>query len=331
MDTMPTSRRRGGRWLAALLLLTITAGLQVVTAAPAAAVPGNAMWRCQNDMADYLGWSAEISGTSRLVSAIGNLQPGSVIRITASGSVHNGSWFGQWRGPDGSLNDPAPHAEWPAIGVNKFALYGRWSRNGHTFHAGSDSGCLDYSSARSVGNGAEELGIGVNDDVLHDNSGSFRVNVRVWTNSSDVVDGGFERQSTSTLSSPWSGEGTGFKGVDVNRGLSYSGRNNAFIRTNTGWNAVTQRVRVVPNRMYRMSAWVRTSGNYTGGTFGVRPVGRSTPLAWGTYGDYSPPRYRQLLLDFHSGPHGELTLYVGYWAPGYDSWVQVDDVQVWAH
>jgi len=334
MENAPARRRRSGRWIGVLLPLAMVAGLQGATAAPAAAAPGEAMEKCQNDWpAHSFSSSFDISGKTRLLTALGKLQPGTVIRVTASGSVHNGDGvLGQWRGPGGNNPYvPADNTRWPAIGVNKFALYGKWARSGHTFHVGTNSGCLDYTSAWSVGNGADELGIGVNDDDLTDNAGSFRVNVRMWTNSSEVADGEFERQTTSTLSAPWGGEGAGFKGVDINRGLAHTGGNNSFIRTGTGWNAVTQRIYVVPNRTYRMSAWVRTSGNFTGGMFGVRPVTSGTPLAWANYGDYAPPRYQQLLLDFHSGPHGELALFIGYWAPGYDSWVQVDDVQVWAH
>ncbi|GGQ83254.1 hypothetical protein [Couchioplanes azureus] len=329
---MSLTHRRSGRWLGALLALVVMFVLQAATATPASAGPGEAMQKCERNWPDSHSWTADISGTSRLVTAMGNLEPGSVIRITASGSVHNGSWFGQWRGPTGSFDDPAPDASWPAPRVDKFALYGTWLRSGSPFHAGTNSGCLDYTSARAQGNGPDELGVGVNDDVHHDNSGSFRVTIRVWTNSSEVSDAGFEGQSTSSLSAPWSGEGRGFKGVDLNRRFAHTGRDNSFVHTGRpGWNAITQRIRVMPNRMYRMTAWVRTSGNFTSGVFGVRPITGGTPAGSARFGEYAPPRYQPLVLDFNSGQNGELTAFIGYWSPGYDSWMQVDDVRIWAH
>jgi hypothetical protein len=331
MDSSLWNGRRRGRWIRVLLLILVAAGVPVATAAPAAAAPGEAMQKCRTDLPFEQSGSWPVTSRTRLVTLMGNLSPGSVIRVTATGQVHNGSWFGQWRGPDGSPDDPAPDASWPAPGVNKFALYGRWMRSGSWFRAGRDSGCLDYTSAWSQGNGASDLAVGVNDDVLDDNDGSFQVTVRVWTNSSEVYDNGFERQGTAALKAPWTGEGTGFKGVDVNRRLAHAGRNNAFIRTaGTGWNAVTQRISVVPNRRYRMTAWVRTSGNFTSGVFGVRPVNSGTPWRSDTYGAFAPSPYQQIQLDFDSGPRGELSLFIGYWAPAYDSWVQIDDVSAWA-
>lgn len=331
MESMPASPPTG-RWIHLLVSAVLVAGVQTATASPASAAPGDAMQECRAGQSGSSStWSGDIAGTTKLATTLGGLKPGSVIRITASGSVHNGSWFGQWRGPDGSLGDPGGTAFWPASRVNKFALYGKWMRTGETFHAGSDSGCLDYTGVWRRGNHVDDLAVGVNDDVMDDNSGSFRVTVRVWTNPSEVNDGGFERQPGRSLSLGWVGEGAGFKGVDVNRGLARVGKNNAFIRTTTGWNAVAQPIRVVPHRRYRMAAFVRTSGNFTGGVYGVRPASGGSAIAHATYGEYAVTRYRLVVLDFDSGPSRSLTVFIGYWAPGVDSWLQIDDVQVWAH
>jgi hypothetical protein len=79
-----------------LLPAVLVVGIQATTAAPAAAAPGQAMQECRtNSVNSSSSWTGEISGTAKLVTTISSLQPGTVVRITASGSVHNGSWFGQ--------------------------------------------------------------------------------------------------------------------------------------------------------------------------------------------------------------------------------------------
>lgn len=148
----------------------------------------------------------------------------------------------------------------------------------------------------------------------------------VWvrTGPNLVADAGFEQQRSRTISVPWRGEGPDFKGMDVGLGFSFSNGNNAFVRTaSRNWNAVSQFVPVAPNTTYRLHGWVRTSGNYTGGFFGVRP---NNGTRFQETGFGAGAGYRLMSVTFHSGTATGVTVFSGYWAPGADSWMQVDDV-----
>jgi hypothetical protein len=142
-----------------------------------------------------------------------------------------------------------------------------------------------------------------------------------------VIDGGFENQRSPTISAPWLREGQGFKGIDIAKGLASTGSNNAFIRTTAHeWNAVTQVLTVRPNTRYLVEAMVRTSGNMHDGYFGVRTVPDNTIIKERKYGPL--PKYTRLVVDVPSGNRTQLLLFVGYWATGEDSWIQIDDVHV---
>ena len=80
-----------------------------------------------------------------------------------------------------------------------------------------------------LGNGANNtISVGINDTMFEDNGGGpWNITLKVFRNPSVVADGGFERQATSMISSPWRGEGPDFKGIDIARNLAFSGRNNA--------------------------------------------------------------------------------------------------------
>ncbi|GAA1688174.1 hypothetical protein GCM10009765_42060 [Fodinicola feengrottensis] len=139
-----------------------------------------------------------------------------------------------------------------------------------------------------------------------------------------VTDPGFEKQPTSTVSAPWTVEGPDQHGIDRG-GQQHSGTNNAWIRTSSkNWNAVTQVVPVKPNTSYRLTGWIRDTANVSGGYFGVRAGTTSSVLAETHYG--SQPSYGQLTVPFTSGSNTTMTIYAGYWSPGADSWIQVDDV-----
>ncbi len=142
-----------------------------------------------------------------------------------------------------------------------------------------------------------------------------------------VADASFEEQGSGTLGAPWGAEGTGDKGVDRGAGLAHSGANNAWIRTSAaGWNAITQVVPVTPNTNYRLTGWVQSAPNLTGGYFGVRPGTSGTPLAEATFtGNMS---YVPLTVDFNSGASTSMTVYAGFHDTGSDTWLRVDDVQV---
>jgi hypothetical protein len=313
------------------VLASLLAGAAFTLAAadgPAHASPGDA---AHHECSMGWGWTSSVSfsvpGATWLQTVpLSGLEPGDVIRVTAKGTISTGGLSGS-HGPDGNLHDPAPRG-WPAPGLDKYSLYGVWGHNGYTFRAGSDSGCVDYTT--QYGTGPDIIDLGVNDENLADNTGTFNVNVRVWRNPSVLSDGGFEQQASRTISAPWTTEGPDYKGIDIGLNLSHSGRNNAFIRTSsTNWNALTQHVNVTPNTNYRMQGWVRTSGNFNGGYFGVRPGGSNTPMAETRYGSFTVADYQQLTVDFNTGPNTSLTAYVGYWAPGYDSWIQIDDLAIW--
>ncbi|MFJ3306828.1 G1 family glutamic endopeptidase [Streptomyces sp. NPDC086549] len=142
-----------------------------------------------------------------------------------------------------------------------------------------------------------------------------------------ISDPGFEEQYTSAVSRPWSTEGPGFKGIDQDLGLGKTGYNNAFIRTSSRkWNAITQRVSVKSNTNYVLDGWVRTSGNYTTGYFGARNQAGKT-LVQENYGKVrTPGAYQYVHVAFNSGANTSVTVFIGYVAPGADSWVQIDDV-----
>jgi hypothetical protein len=143
-----------------------------------------------------------------------------------------------------------------------------------------------------------------------------------------VQDNGFEQQTSRTISAPWTAEGSGGKGIDIGLGFAASGRNNAFIRTAGAheWNAITQVVRVKPRTRYRVSANVRTSNNVRDGYFGARTVPGNQILKERRFA--AMKSYTRLIFDVDSGDNDTLRIFIGYWAAGQDSWIQIDDV--WA-
>lgn len=142
-----------------------------------------------------------------------------------------------------------------------------------------------------------------------------------------ISDPGFEEQIHQKISAPWSGEGPDFKGIDRWRGYQKTGDMNAFIRTSSrNWNAITQRVAVQANTNYVLDGWVRTSGNFTTGYFGARTQTGKT-LVQENYGKVrTPGAYQYVHVAFNSGGNTSITVFIGYVAPGADSWVQIDDV-----
>lgn len=141
-----------------------------------------------------------------------------------------------------------------------------------------------------------------------------------------VLQDGFEDQTSRSISAPWQSEGTGPKGIDLGLGFAFSGSNNAWIRTaDPGWNAITQRISVGPLTTYAVTAVVRTSENVRDGYIGLRDSGGHVvgEIKFGPL-----PQYQPLRVDVHSGQQTDMTFYIGYWSPGEDSWIQIDDVVV---
>ncbi|BAY98914.1 hypothetical protein NIES37_28920 [Tolypothrix tenuis PCC 7101] len=132
--------------------------------------------------------------------------------------------------------------------------------------------------------------------------------------------GDFEAQTNQRISSPWVGEGR--VGVDIGLGYSNRGKNNVWMRNVSGWNGIRQRVRLQPNTQYKLTAYIRTSGNVTDGYFGVRDAQQKvfSEIKFG-----SLPRYTPMTLSFRTGNETVYNIFTGFWALGQDSWVQVDD------
>ena len=139
-----------------------------------------------------------------------------------------------------------------------------------------------------------------------------------------VQDAGFEQQTGSTVLAPWYVQGTDPKGIDRNLGFARSGANNGWIRTSTrNWNALKQDVPVTPNTNYVLTGWVRGSNNITDGFFGVCTV-PGVVIREVKYG--SLPNYSLQTVTFNSGAHTTVSVYSGFWGPGSDAFIQVDDL-----
>lgn len=144
-----------------------------------------------------------------------------------------------------------------------------------------------------------------------------------------VADGGFEAPVGGP--SAWSFEGTAAHGIDAGLGFAHSGTNNGWIRTSgTGWSALTQQVPVTPGRTYTFAAWVRSSPSLTDGRFGVRvgPLG-STPLGEARFGATPDYTQQQVTVTVPAGTNA-VTVYMGFVAPGTDTYIQVDDIDLQA-
>lgn len=140
-----------------------------------------------------------------------------------------------------------------------------------------------------------------------------------------VLDSSFEDQSSRTVSPPWLVEGDGPKGIDIGLGFAAFGSNNAFIRTTSGWNAITQWITVKPMTQYTLTGWIRTSSNVKDGYFGVRD-NTNLIIEETKYGPLTG--YTKLFVTFNSGFNSTVLLFIGYWAPGADSWVQIDNLSI---
>ncbi|OUL35440.1 hypothetical protein BV372_11395 [Nostoc sp. T09] len=135
-----------------------------------------------------------------------------------------------------------------------------------------------------------------------------------------LLDGDFEAQTSPTVSSPWVSEGK--VGIDRGMGNSNSAQNNVWMRNVSGWNGISQRIKLQPNTEYELKAYIRTSENVTDGSFGVRDANQKAfiELKFGRLGQYVP-----LTLRFVTGNEPEYHIFTGFWAVGQDSWVQVDN------
>ncbi len=136
-------------------------------------------------------------------------------------------------------------------------------------------------------------------------------------------DGDFELQRSGSISAPWIAEGR--SGIDIGRGFSYRGRNNAWARNITGWNAIRQLVRLSAGVTYTLKAFVRTSGNVTDGYFGFRDASQR-PVSEIRFGPMTS--YRELVVRYRPTRTGDYNIFTGIWALNQDTWIQVDYVRI---
>lgn len=127
----------------------------------------------------------------------------------------------------------------------------------------------------------------------------------------------------------WAREG--WAGLDVKKGYSYQGANNAWIRNNQGWNAIRQTVMIPPGiqvfagKKFRVSGMLKTSNNFRMGYFGIKNT-RQQVINETRF--WSNPEYKWFYADFiYTGQ--PINVFVGFWsAPGEDTWVQIDNIKL---
>jgi hypothetical protein len=181
-----------------------------------------------------------------------------------------------------------------------------------------------------------------------DHFGSYSFSLRpLWLTTPDNLlrDPGFEGQQqllvgglllpVGPLGAPWVAEGPDLEGTDVGAGLASRGANNAWIhpfnRSTRAWNAITQDVGsddtpIQLHTRYTLKAHVQTSANLTAGYFGVRNADGQTVLAETNFGQQGA--YTELTVSFDSGENTKLKVFAGYWAPGADSWLRLDNLSL---
>jgi hypothetical protein len=143
-----------------------------------------------------------------------------------------------------------------------------------------------------------------------------------------VNDPSFE-DSSAAMSPAWCTEGPGLMGIDRATGWSRTGANNAYIEaSDTSWSSILQHLPVPPSPglCLAVHGFVYTSGNVTGGYFGVRSGRTGTPYAEVRYGPL--PDYIELSVPFLTNGSAEMTVFVGYWSPGVYSWTVIDDITI---
>lgn len=140
-----------------------------------------------------------------------------------------------------------------------------------------------------------------------------------------LLDSDFEEQTSKSVSNPWVSEGN--VGIDSGMGNSNSGKNNVWIRNFSGWNGISQHVKLQPYTEYELKAYIRTSENVRDGHFGVRDTNQNVfvEIKFGRL-----PQYIPLTLRFFTSNASEHNISTGFWAVGEDSWVQVDSYSLTA-
>ncbi|WP_214319683.1 DUF4185 domain-containing protein [Nonomuraea sediminis] len=137
-----------------------------------------------------------------------------------------------------------------------------------------------------------------------------------------VQDPSFERQTAGTVSPPWGCYGN--CGID-HATWAFTADRNGFVRYNSGWHDLHQVVQVAQNTDYRLTGWLRTSGNNDNGFFGVRNPGG---LPFNEVNFHAVGRWTRFTVDFNSGNRSSVEVFAGIWTDNGDMWLQADDFAV---
>ncbi|MBN8227765.1 DUF4185 domain-containing protein [Corallococcus macrosporus] len=197
----------------------------------------------------------------------------------------------------------------PILGETQYGSLPSWAERTVTFNSGANSIVEVYGGVwADAGDTWAQL-----DDV------------RLTRGANLVAQGGFEQQTSSTATSPWSVFGKG--GIDRGLGFARTGANNGYVRNDTGWNALKQEVAVTPNTAYTLTGWVKTSSNQNDGYFGARVL-NAGPILNEVHLTQPLGSYTLQTVTFNSGANHSVEIYAGTWANAGDTWLQVDDVAV---
>jgi hypothetical protein len=345
-----TRHRMAGavRLAAAGMLGALIAAMPTVSAqAGPAPQPATPMDRCQQrstpDEAVTLhmpgGRSTTYPGSNR------PLRPGDVVRIIphmgpTSPVVSTTGWWWQpadasnWVSPAGA--DPRQPADggYPAPGLNKYSLIGRFG-NLRPFEVLRERSCLQLG-------GFLALDLRINDDQDWDNFGAWDVDVQVYRNA--VQDGGFERQRTSRISWPWYPEGPDAKSIGPSDLTQDPAAGSKLVILNSddhAWNAVAQPIPLRPHTIYRISGLFDLASGINTAFFGVRLPGEWPPREchFGHQsGEQRPGRcgyvtnlpgdWQQVSVTFDSGDHTWGTAFAGFWGIGAPAFMLIDGIQM---
>ncbi len=177
------------RYLRSAVVLALAAVLCVGLANPAGADTGQALQRCR--AGDTPSGTAALHLAPQSLGLFvgvpnsplgGNIWPGDVVRIVASGRISYGgafNWRGTW-GPDGNGQAAPNDWWWPYPGGPDAALVGMWNHTGSDFRVGSNSGCL-VVPASTIGTAPWGMHLTSNDDWRDDNGDAgYGITVRLW-------------------------------------------------------------------------------------------------------------------------------------------------------
>jgi len=140
-----------------------------------------------------------------------------------------------------------------------------------------------------------------------------------------VQDPSFEAQGSSTISSPWKGQGPGRQLIDVGGGTAHTGANDGYVSSSaTGFNAIIQIVAVKPNTSYTLTGWVQDNFAGSIGSFGVYGADGVTVVGQTNFGAESA--YAPLTVTFNSGSDSTVTVFAGFAGQNTAVWMRVDDV-----